>query len=360
MPLGASVAAVLGPLTDPVAVYLALPPRVFLTAIESLGCVGLPPGSRVVVEKPFGDDLASARALNALLTTTGLDTYRVDHVLGMHTTQGLVALRRSSPVLDRMWSGAAVEQVEIRWEETLALEGRAGFFDATGALKDVVQNHVLQLLALVAMEVPADGDHALHQEKLDALRSVGAPLHSRRARYRAGSLADGREVPAYTAEEGIDPDRGTETFAEVVFEVATPRWRGTRFALRAGKALARRRKLVALHFRGGGAFEIGIDGPDDVVARFPRGAGDPLELRAPSPGDGLPAYANVLLDVLRGTDAWSVSAAESEEAWRIVDPVVAAWDAGTVRLEEYPAGSAGPGRTDPPGRPARIGTHSGG
>jgi glucose-6-phosphate 1-dehydrogenase len=198
---------------------------------------------------------------------------------------------------------------------------------------------MLQLLALVGMESAAvAGD--VHTRKLDVLRSVRV-TGSRRARYTAGQLADGREVPAYADEEGVDPGRCTETFAEVVFELESPRWSGTRFVLRTGKALARRRKLVLLRFRGGGELELGIDGPEDVVLRL-AAANDPLELRAPAPGDGLPAYAHVLLDVLDGTSALSISADEAEQAWRIVGPVLAAWEAGEVPLEEYPAGSSGP------------------
>ena len=337
----ASLAAALDGAHGPVAVYLALPPAVFATTIESLGEVGLPPGSRVVVEKPFGDDLESARELDALLAQTGVDGYRVDHVLGMETTQNLVALRRANPVLERLWDGGSIEQVEILWEETLALEGRAGYYDHAGALKDVLQSHMLQLLALVGME-PAADDVDLHERKLDVLRSVRAATGSRRARYTAGTLADGREVGAYADEEGVDPARCTETFAEVVLELDHPRWDGTRFVLRAGKALARRRKLVLLRFRGGGELEVGIDGPKDVVLRLAGAAGEPLELRAPAPGEGLPPYAHVLLDVLGDTSTLSVGGDEAEQAWRVVAPVLLAWQAGEVPLEEYAAGSAGP------------------
>jgi glucose-6-phosphate 1-dehydrogenase len=140
----------------------------------------------------------------------------------------------------------------------------------------------------------------------------------------------------------VVPERCTETFAEVVLELETPRWSGTRFVLRAGKALAHRRKLVLLTFRAGGELEVGVDGPRDVVLRLRGAASDPLELRAPPPGDGLPPYAHVLLDVLGRTSALSIGGDEAEQAWRVVAPVVAAWKAGEVPLEEYPAGSAGP------------------
>jgi glucose-6-phosphate 1-dehydrogenase len=337
-----TIAASLDDVSEPVAVYLALPPGVFATTIDSLGDVGLESGSRIVVEKPFGEDVESARALNALLARTGVDTYRVDHVLGMETTQNLVAMRRENSVLEQLWNGEHVEQVEILWEETLALEGRAGYYDHAGALKDVLQNHLLQLLALVAMDGGGDGE--LHARKFDALRSVRVCAGSRRARYTAGRLADGREVPAYADEEGVDPRRGTETFVELVLALDTPRWDGARFVLRAGKALAGRRKLVLLCFRGGGELELGIDGPEDVVLRLRGLASDPLELRERPPGDGLPPYAHVLLDMLAGTSVFSVDGDEAEQAWRVVAPVLTEWERGDVPLEEYPAGSAGPAR----------------
>jgi glucose-6-phosphate 1-dehydrogenase len=335
----ASVAAALDGVSEPAAVYLALPPRVFATTIETLHEVGLPSGSRIVVEKPFGDDLESARALNGLLA--GEDAYRVDHVLGMETVRNLVAIRRANPVLERLWNGESVEQVDVLWEETLALEGRAGFYDHAGALKDVLQNHMLQLLALVGMEPPAS-DTDLHQRKLAVLQSVRLQSDSRRARYTGGRLADGRRVPAYADEEGVDPARCTETFAEVVLELDSPRWSGTSFVLLAGKALSRQRKLVLLRFRDGGELEIGIDGPEDIVLRLSAAEDETLELRGHAAGEGLPPYAHVLLDVLAGTNSLSVGGDEAEQAWRVVAPVLADWEAGRVPLEEYPAGSTGP------------------
>jgi glucose-6-phosphate 1-dehydrogenase len=336
-----SLAASLDGAQEQVAVYLALPPGVFATTIESLGRLGLPRESRVVVEKPFGEDLASARKLNALLVQTGIDSYRVDHVLGMETTQNLVAMRQENPVVERLWNGESIERVEILWEETLALEGRAGYYDQAGALKDVLQNHMLQLLSLVGMERPAN-ERDLQARKLDVLRAARLSGDTRRARYTAGTLPDGRAVPGYADEDGVDPRRCTETFAEIALELEVPRWSGTRFVLRAGKALGRRRKLVLLRFRGGGELEVGIDGPEDVVLRLDGAGTDPLELRSPASGEGLPPYAHVLLDVLGGTNSLSVSADEAEQAWRVVAPVVAAWEAGAVPLEDYPAGSVGP------------------
>ena len=362
-----SVASLLEGATAPVAAYLALPPGLFPVAVGSLGRAGLSAGSRIVLEKPFGEDLAGATALNRLLAEVAGDEgehaiFRVDHVLGMGTTQNLVALRRSG-VLDPLWHGTHVGQVEILWEETLGLEGRAGYYDGAGALKDVLQNHMLQLLCLVAMEPSSNADEqGMRKRKVDVLRSIRAPsaeqpLRSRRARYDAGRLAatggaSGAVVPAYVDEDGVDAARSTETFVELTLEVETDRWRGTPFVLRAGKALSQRRKGILIRFRSRDGetpneLWIGIDGPSDIVLRLTGGGvGRPeeVELRgAPRIAD-LPAYAYVLLDVLTGGSNLSVGADEAEEAWHVVTPILESWRANQVPMEEYAAGSEGPRR----------------
>ena len=350
----------------PVAVYLALPPGLFMTALRALREAGLPPGSRVVVEKPFGEDLDSAVALNALLAEVaeGLGAqavFRVDHVLGMPTVRDLLGLRAPGAVLEPVWSSAHVAQVDVLWEETLALEGRADFYDRAGAVKDVVQNHVLQLLALVAMELPGERD--LRETKLEALRAVRAlspdevALRTRRGRYTAGRLAGaGAQVPDYGQERGVDAARGTETYVELVLELDLPRWAGTRFVLRAGKALAAGRKGVVLHFHGPagappGRLWIGFDGAQDAA---PAGGTDgsplaPVPLLVPPPpvqGERA-AYTAVLRDVLSGGSTLSVGGEESEQAWRVVEPVLQAWAGGASPLVEYVAGSPGPPLLEP-------------
>lgn len=355
---GSVASTLVGPAL-PVAVYLALPPDRFPAAVEGVGQAGPCGGGRIVLEKPFGEDLDSAVELNRLLAEVVGDAgeqavFRVDHVLGMATAQNLVPLRHNR-VLDSIWNGTHVERVEILWEETLALEGRAGYYDTAGALKDVLQNHMLQLLCLVAME-PFDSasERELRDRKVEVLRSIRL-LKSRRARYGAGRLADGGEasgdlVPAYAEEQGVDPARGTETFVELTLAVESERWRGTQFVLRAGKALERRRKGVAICFRARGGFAanelwIGIDGPNDIVMHLignAAGRPAPLELRGEPPAAQLPAYAQVLLDVLSGGSTLSVRGDEAEESWRVVMPVIEAWRSKRVPLEEYPAGSNGP------------------
>jgi glucose-6-phosphate 1-dehydrogenase len=344
----ASVAASLGGAEDPVAAYLALPPTLFPSAVTTLGPLA-PSGSRIVLEKPFGQDLESATELNRLLADTmdrAESVYRVDHVLGMATTQNLMAMREANDFLDAFWNGAHVEQVDVLWEETLALEGRAGYYDSAGALRDVVQNHMLQLLALVGMEPHGDGD--VHDRKLDILRSLRV-RESRRARYTAGALASGVEVPAYADEDGVDPERGTETFVEITLEAEAERWQGTRFVLRAGKALSDIRKMVVVRFRRSvppaPEFRLGIDGPEEITLQLagPDGQSrEPLILGGPPPASALPAYSMVLLDVLEGGNALSVSGEEAEEAWRVVTPVLEGWHEGRVPLQEYRAGSEGP------------------
>jgi glucose-6-phosphate 1-dehydrogenase len=362
----ASVASLVEPGRGPVAAYLALPPTLFPAAVTALGSVALAPGSRVALEKPFGEDLASAIALNRLLAEAlgpagERAVFRVDHVLGMATVQNLLAMRANS-ILEAVWDSDHVEQVEILWEETLALEGRAGYYDRAGALKDVVQNHMLQVLSLIAMEPPS-GLQAqdLDDRKLEALRSI-RPLtpadvaeRTCRARYAAGRLATGKDVPAYAEDVGVEAERETETFAEIVLELDSPRWAGTPFVLRAGKALSSRRKMAILRFRVAGdranELRIGIDGPDDVSLQVMGGAPEspvPLTLSATPPRSELPAYGRVLFDVLSGGSTLSIGGDEAEEAWRVVTPVLDGWANGVVPLEEYPAGSAEPARANAP------------
>ncbi|GAA5112836.1 glucose-6-phosphate dehydrogenase [Pseudonocardia adelaidensis] len=363
----AAVAAVVAG-DGPVAAYLALPPAVFPAAVSALHEAHLPPGSRVVLEKPFGEDLDSAVELNRLLADLVPEqaVFRVDHFLAMTTVQNVLGTRLVNRMLEPVWNAAHIAEVDIIWEESLALEGRAGYYDGAGALKDMLQNHLLQLLCLVAMEPPITlGDRDLRDHKLDVLRSV-RPLtdadvvrRTRRARYTAGRLGD-RDVPAYTAEAGVDPTRRTETFAEVELELDNWRWPGTVFRLRTGKALRRDRMEVAVRFRHVPHLPLGHSGePQPNLLRFglsPEtmtldliGIGArahtfvPLTLTARIDPPELPAYGRLLLDVLDGNAALSIRGDEAEEAWRVLTPVLSAWSEDLVPLEEYPAGSDGPG-----------------
>ena len=351
----------------PVAVYLALPPALFARAVSAIDRAGLPAGSRIVLEKPFGEDLQSAEELNRVLAHLAPEeaVFRVDHFLAMTTVENVLGSRLANRVLEPLWNSAHIAEVEIVWDENLTLEDRAGYYDGAGALKDMIQNHLLQVLCLVAMEPPISlGARDLRDRKVDVLRSVrrltdDAVVHrTRRARYLAGGI-DGRDVPAYVDEPGVDPARRTETFAEVELELDSWRWSGTTFRLRSGKALARDRKQVVVRFRPVPHLPFGHSG--DVlpnVLRFGlepeglsldlmgtgRGARTlaPLELTAQMAPAELPPYGRLLLDVLNGNAALSIRGDEAEESWRVVTPVLSAWSRDLVPLEEYPSGSDGP------------------
>jgi glucose-6-phosphate 1-dehydrogenase len=381
--------------TAPLAAYLALPTGLVSPTVAAVGAAGLPSGSRLAVEKPFGEDLRSAQDLNALLADVlGRDSeqavFRVDHALGMATVQNLLPLRFANRIPEALWNSEHIAEIDVLWEETLALEGRAAFYDKAGALRDVMQNHMMQVFSMIAMERPDDGDdgddgdddsrdmfpaEALRRRKLELLRSVrelsadDVVRTSRRARYTAGQLtstggADGRRVPDYAAEDGVDPDRSTETFAEVVLAVDNRRWSGTHFRLRAGKALSARRKGILVRFRpppsgpssaGRTAYDsghenrlwIGVDGPNHISLSLNMLAQGhpwpaPLTLTGPEPETTLSPYAQVLLNLLQDKSDLAVGSQEAEQAWRILGPVREAWDRNLVPLQEYPAGSEGP------------------
>jgi glucose-6-phosphate 1-dehydrogenase len=354
---------------EPIAVYLALPPSVFPAAITAVREAGMPGGSRLVLEKPFGENLHDAVALNHHLAEflDEREIFRVDHFIAMTTVQTLLGTRLANRVFESLWNSSHIAEIEIIWEESLALEGRAGYYDGVGALKDMIQNHLLQILCLVAMEPPISmSERDLRDRKVDVLRSV-RPLHgaegaaTRRARYTAGRIG-GRDIPSYADEEGVDPARATETFAEVRLELDSWRWSGTAFRLRTAKAVAADRKEVVVHFRpvphlpidtaqepSPNLLRFGLE-PEDLTLEL-TGVGPhakfslvPLILRARHEPAELPPYGRLLLDVLTGETALSIRADEAEESWRVLSPVLDAWAKGAVPLDEYPAGSGGPVR----------------
>jgi glucose-6-phosphate 1-dehydrogenase len=351
----------------PVAAYLALPPSVFAGTVSALHGSGLAQGSSIVLEKPFGQNLAEAIELNQLLARVIPEeaVFRVDHFLAMSTVQNILGTRLANRTLEPIWNSAHIAEIDIVWDETLALEGRAGYYDGVGALKDMLQNHLLQLLCLVAMEPPISLEaRDLRDRKLDVLRSI-RPLseddvlrHTRRARYTSGRI-DGVDVPAYVDEDGVDPAHRTETFAEVELRLENWRWYRTTFRLRTGKALGRTRKEVAVHFRPVPHLPRGMHGePQPNVLRFGHdpesvvieltGLGPeartlaPLTLTADLEPSELPAYGRLLLDVFNRDAALSIRGDEAEESWRVVTPILAAWANDLVPLQEYAAGSEGP------------------
>jgi glucose-6-phosphate 1-dehydrogenase len=365
-----SVTSALGPLTEPILAYLALPPAVFAPTLEALKGAGLPEGSRVAIEKPFGVDLESAQSLNRLLHEFLPEQaiFRIDHFLAWQPFPTIMGLRFANGILEPLWDRNYIERVEILWEETLALEGRAGYFDHAGAFKDLIQNHLLQLLCLTAMEAPT----ALHRRnlrdrKVDVLRAIRrlspeeARAHTVRARYGAGRIGK-RQIPAYTAEEGVDPSRGTETFAQVTLMIDNLRWAGVPFVLRGGKALSHFRGEIAVHFKAVPhlAFQRADHprpnvlrvrlGPDRVTLNLNvNGPYDPFDLESIelgadfAPQEFFAAYERLFLDLLEGNTTLFVRADEAEESWRVAAPILDAWEKELVPLLEYPAGSDGPG-----------------
>lgn len=351
---------------EPMAAYLALPPSVFPATVSALHAAGLPPGSVVVLEKPFSEDLTGAVELNQLLAKLYPDrgVFRVDHFLAMTTVQNIQGTRLANRVLEPIWNSAHIARVDIVWDESLTLEGRASYYDGVGALKDMLQNHLLQLLCLTAMEPPISlTERDLRDRKVDVLRSVrpfspdDVVRRTRRARYTSGMIGD-REVPAYIDEAGVNPEHRTETFAEMDLELDNWRWAGTHFRLRTGKALRRNRKEVAVHFRQvphlpfahreqvrPNVLRFGLE-PESVALEL-TGSGPrantlvPLTLTTRLGPTELPPYAQLLLDVLTGKANLSIGAEEAEESWRVVTPILDAWAQDRVPLREYPAGSEG-------------------
>jgi glucose-6-phosphate 1-dehydrogenase len=360
------LAGLLARLEGPVAVYFALPPSVSQSACEALAPAEVPAGTRLVMEKPFGSDKESARRLNSTLAALVPEDHihRVDHFLGKATVLNILGLRFANNFLEPVWNRDHIEKVEIIFDEDLALEGRARYYDNAGALRDMIQSHLLQIMALMAIEPPASVDERDLRDAVAAVlraSSIRAPYakSTRRARYTAGSVS-GRKIPDYTQEPGVDPARGTETLAEVRVGIDTWRWEGVPFILRSGKALGTKRKEAVVTFRpvphlprgftgvdspnqlriGFGPdtleFDVDVNGPGDVFSL------DRATLTAELSGSDLLPYGEVLEGVLTGDPLLSVRADIAEDCWRIVDPVLKAWARGSVPLDEYPAGSAGP------------------
>ncbi|MDO9395148.1 MAG: glucose-6-phosphate dehydrogenase [Herbiconiux sp.] len=356
--------------TAPV-LYVALPPAMGRKVADSLAHIELPDDLLVAIEKPFGDDLDDAVALNEALAAVIPEErlWRIDHFLGNATVLGLLGLRFGNRLLEAGWSAEHIEKVEIVYDEELGIEGRAKFYDGTGALRDMLQSHLLMVLALTAMERPEAVTAAeVHERMAEVLGAVRLwrddPGTARRARYTEGRV-DGRLFPSYVDEPDVDPARGTETLAQLLLQVDTPRWAGVPFVLRSGKAIGSPRTEVAVHFRPASAptglrragsarhegtetvLRMSLEGGDVDLDLFVNSADDAstlerVELEA-HPGEAnLDAYAQVLAGILQHDTLLSVRGDVAEQCWRIVTPVLKAWAAGETPLEEYPAGSPGP------------------
>lgn len=360
------LARVLATATGRTALYFALPPAVTILVVKALATIDLPKGIVFALEKPFGTDLTTARALNRKLEKLVPEeqVFRVDHFLGKSTVLNLLGLRFANRIFEPLFSAPNVEKVEIVFDEQLALEGRAGYYDKAGALTDMIQSHLLLVLALAAMEPPASIDaDDLRGGMAQVLRATRPwekkGWSSRRAHYTAGTI-DGRALPAYTDEEGVDPERGTETLAEVTLAIDNWRWAGVPFVLRSGKAIGEAKQEVVVTLRAVPHLPTGLHGPEGPaqlrISMKPatleldlmvNGEDDPFELERVVLDTGLRsgelnAYGEVLAGLLDGDPTLSVRGDVAEECWRIIAPVIAAWKRGDVPLQGYAAGSGGP------------------
>nr|WP_282959185.1 glucose-6-phosphate dehydrogenase [Azoarcus sp. L1K30] len=355
--------------------YLATAPSLFACISENLGAAGLvTPDSRVVLEKPLGRDLASAERINAEVGAIFDEhqIYRIDHYLGKETVQNLIALRFGNALFEPLWSRASVRDVQITLAETVGVEGRGDFYDGTGALRDMVQNHLLQLLCIVAMEPPSSIDpDAMRDEKLKVLRALRpftpADVATRtvRGQYRAGAI-NGQPVPGYLDEAGIPANSRTETFVALKAELNNWRWAGVPFYLRTGKRMQERLAEVVVNFRDVPHALFGsIAGdrvPNRLVIRLQPDESLQLHLMAKVPGDDMrlrpvalnldfadtysgrqwDAYERLLMDVIRGKLTLFMRRDELDAAWRWIEPVLDGWERDTSSPRPYTAGTWGP------------------
>lgn len=349
------------------AIYFALPPAVTTRVCEALTTVDLPAGTQLALEKPFGTDEESAADLNAQLAklVTEDQIHRVDHFLGLSTVLNLLGLRFANRIFEPLWNSEHIERVDIVYDEELGLEGRAGYYDHAGALVDMIQSHLLQVMAVFAMEPPATlGAADLRDAKGIVLRATrvrgGSPKRSsRRGRYTAGTI-EGRKLPDYLDEPGVEMSNGAETLAEVTFEIDNWRWKGVPFTLRSGKALGVRRREIVVTFKDVPHLPTGLTelakptilrillSPDEMSLELNiNGPGDPYNIGRVNldasfgPGQFL-AYGEVLEGILERDPSLSVRGDTAKQCWHIVAPVLKAWKNGKVPLEDYPAGSGGP------------------
>jgi len=360
------------------AFYLSIPPSQFPLVVRQLERSGLSGGPdapgwrRVVIEKPFGHDLASARDLNDLLASVfpPHSVFRIDHYLGKETVQNLLALRFANTLFEPIWNRRYVDHVQITMAEDIGIGSRAGYYDGIGAARDVIQNHLLQLLALTAMEEPVSfAFDGLRAEKQKALSAVQIPddlaAGTARGQYAAG-WQGGIPVPGFLSEEGIAPDSVTETYAAIRLGVDTRRWAGVPFYLRTGKRLATRMTEIAVIFQraphlpfnatdarelGQNALVIRVQPDEGITMRFgSKVPGSAMEVRdvnmdfayGESFTESSPeAYERLLLDVLVGDPPLFPGHDEVELSWKILDPIEEFW-AAHGRPEPYLAGTAGP------------------
>jgi glucose-6-phosphate 1-dehydrogenase len=356
--------------------YLAVPPPAFPTIVEALGKRRDERGwTRVIVEKPFGHDLASARALTKMLQEyfAEEEIFRIDHYLGKETVQNMLALRFANGIFEPIWNRQFIDHVQITVAESIGIEGRAGYYEAAGAIRDIFQNHLLQLLALTAMEPPIDFTaESVRNEKVKVLKSLHTPGPKSVVRGQYGrGFVEGVEVPAYREEQGVAADSMTETYVAAKLFVDNWRWADTPFYVRMGKRLARRETTIAIQFKRAPHppfEETASEGlrPNVLLVHVQPDEGVSLAIGAKVPGQGMTirtvhmdflyggafrtgmpeAYERLILDTLLGDSTLFTRADEVEEQWLLVDAIVAAWQRDRPGFPNYAAGTWGPPSAD--------------
>jgi glucose-6-phosphate 1-dehydrogenase len=352
--------------------YFAVPPSAIGTLVTALGKRRTAEGwTRLVIEKPFGHDLDSARALSAQLQEhfTEEEIFRIDHYLGKETVQNMLALRFANGIFEPIWNRQFIDHVQITVAETIGIEGRAEYYEQAGAIRDIFQNHLLQLLALTAMEPPIDfTSEQVRNEKVKALRSLHTPGPKSVVRGQYGrGYVEGEEVPGYREEPRVAPDSMTETYVAAKLYVDNWRWADTPFYVRMGKRLARRETTIAIQFKSAPHppfEESATEGlrPNVLAVHVQPDEGVSLAIGAKVPGagmtirnvhmnflyggafrTGLPeAYERLLLDAMLGDQTLFTRTDEVEEQWSLVDAIVAAWRRDRPAFPNYAAGTWGP------------------
>lgn len=356
--------------------YLAIPPAAFESVVRELGEHSRATGwRRLIVEKPFGHDLASARHLNAVIEEhfDESEVFRIDHYLGKETVQNMLALRFANGIFEPIWNRQFVDHVQITVAESIGIEGRAGYYEQAGAIRDIFQNHLLQLLAITAMEPPIDFTaDSVRNEKVKVLRAMHTPGPKSVVRGQYGrGFVEGEEVPGYREEEDVGHSSMTETYVAAKLYVDNWRWADTPFYVRMGKRMPRRETTIAIAFKRAPHppfEELAAEGlrPNVLIVHVQPDEGVSLAIGAKVPGQGLTirtvhmdflyggafrmglpeAYERLILDAMLGDATLFTRIDEVEEQWSLVDAMVAAWGRDRPAFPNYPAGTWGPPSAD--------------